>query len=209
MINRPTDEPGAPEYARRESVARLLSDLREGRREALEELFPLVYAELRELAHRQRRAWRGDETLNTTALVHEAYLKLVDQRRSTWDTEAHFLAAASRAIRHILTNYARDRRAQKRGGGWQRISLGEQEIAAGLETSGSTWEYRVAALDEALQRLAVLSDRQARIVECRFFGGMTVEQTALALDLSTATVTRGWTMAQAWLRTNLGEARAS
>ncbi|HEX9563567.1 MAG TPA: ECF-type sigma factor [Gemmatimonadaceae bacterium] len=209
MINRPTDEPGAPESARRESVARLLSDLREGRREALEELFPLVYAELRELAHRQRRAWRGDETLNTTALVHEAYLKLVDQRRSNWDTEAHFLAAASRAIRHILTNYARDRRAQKRGGGWQRISLGEQEIAAGLETSGSTWEYRVAALDEALQRLAVLSDRQARIVECRFFGGMTVEQTALALDLSTATVTRGWTMAQAWLRTNLGEARAS
>src|SRR5262245_63189262 len=101
MNTRPADEPAG----RRESVARLLGDLRDGRRAALEELFPLVYEELRELAHRQRQAWKGDETLNTTALVHEAYLKLVDQRRANWDTEAHFLAAGARAIRHLLLIY--------------------------------------------------------------------------------------------------------
>ena len=203
-INPLPKEPGGPATDRRDSVARLLGDLRDGRREALEQLFPLVYDELRELAHRQRRGWQGDETLNTTALVHEAYLKLVDQRRTSWDTEAHFLAAAARAIRHILINYARDRRAQKRGGAWRRVSLGEQELAGGPEP-GAGWEDRVVALDEALRQLSVQSDRQGRIVECRFFGGMTVEQTAVALGLSTASVTRGWAMAQAWLRQNLGE----
>lgn len=207
MITRPTEEPAEPGSPRRESVARLLGDLREGRREALEELFPLVYEELRELAHRQRRAWQGDETLNTTALVHEAYLKLVDQRRASWDTEAHFLAAAARAIRHILINYARDRRTQKRGGAWRRVSLGEQQLAAGPAPAAG-WEDRVVALDEALQRLAVQSGRQGRIVECRFFGGMTVEQTAVALGLSTASVTRGWAIAQAWLRSTLGDSLA-
>jgi RNA polymerase sigma factor (TIGR02999 family) len=187
---------------RRESVAQLLGDLREGRREALEQLFPLVYEELHELAHRQRRAWQGNETLNTTALVHEAYLKLVDQRRASFETEAHFLAAASRAIRHVLINYARDRRARKRGGGWQRISLSGEEIGGAEEPA--QWEDRVVALDQALDHLAERSDRQARIVECRFFGGMTIEQTAEALGVSTPTVTRGWAMAQAWLRTTLG-----
>jgi RNA polymerase sigma factor (TIGR02999 family) len=204
MIIGHAEEPAEPAFPRRESVARLLGDLREGRREALEELFPLVYEELRELAHRQRRGWQGDETLNTTALVHEAYLKLVDQRRAAWDTEAHFLAAAAKAIRHILINYARDRRAGKRGGGWQRVSLGEGEIPGKPEPA--PWEDRVVALDDALQQLAGHSERQGRIVECRFFGGMTVEQTATALGLSTATVTRAWTMAQAWLRQNLGDA---
>jgi RNA polymerase sigma factor (TIGR02999 family) len=189
-------------------VTRLLGDLRAGRREALNELFPLVYQELRELAHRQRSAWQGNDTLNTTALVHEAYLKLVDQRRASWDTEAHFLAAAAKAIRHILINYARDRRAQKRGGGWQVVSLSEQRPGGGSESADPAWEDRIVALDEALQRLAGLSERQCRIVECRFFGGMTVEQTAQALGLSTATVTRGWGMARAWLRRDLGDTGA-
>ena len=204
----PSCQPGDRRPSNGESITRLLADLRDGRREALEDLFPLVYDELREVSHRQRRAWKGDFTLNTTTLVHEAYLKLVDQRRATWDTEAHFLAAAAKAIRHILINRARDRGAQKRGGGWQRISLTETEIGGKAGPAASSWEDRVVALDEALQRLAGFSQRQGRIVECRFFGGMTVEQTAVALGLSTATVTRGWTMAQAWLRRELDESPA-
>jgi RNA polymerase sigma factor (TIGR02999 family) len=209
LIRPGPEETGTLASPRQESVARLLDDLRDGRREAFDELFPLIYGELRELAHRQRLAWMGNETLNTTALVHEAYLKLVDQRRSSWDTEAHFLAAAARAIRHILVNYARDRRAQKRGGGWQRVSLSDREVIGGAEPSASPWEDRVVALEHALQQLSDRSERQARIVECRFFGGMTIEQTAHALGLSTATVTRGWAMAQAWLRRRLGHAAAS
>jgi RNA polymerase sigma factor (TIGR02999 family) len=195
MISRDPDPSG--------SVERLLEDLRRGRREALDELFPLVYDELRELAHRQRATWRGDDTLNTTALVHEAYLKLVDQRRATWESEAHFLAAAARAIRHVLINYARDRRARKRGGGWQRVSLDEERLEGAGEAAGPSWEDQVLALDEALQRLAGRSERQSRIVECRFFGGMTVQQTAHALGVSVPTVTRGWTMARAWLHREL------
>jgi RNA polymerase sigma factor (TIGR02999 family) len=207
MITGPAEESNSG-ADRREAVASLLGEIRDGRRAALDELFPLVYEELRQLAHRQRRSWRGNETLNTTALVHEAYLKLSDQRGMSWDSEAHFLAAAARAIRHILINYARDRKAQKRGGGWQRVPLGELEVAGSPE-SAAPWEDRVLALDDALERLATVSDRQARIVECRFFGGMTVEQTAHALGLSTPTVVRGWAVAQAWLRGTLGEAHAS
>jgi RNA polymerase sigma factor (TIGR02999 family) len=203
MISGHVAGPGDPAPDRQRSVATLLDDLRHGRREALDELFPLVYDELRELAHRQRARWKGDDTLNTTALVHEAYLKLVDQRRATWESQAHFLAAAARAIRHVLINYARDRRAQKRGGGWQRVSLDEHQLAGGGETVGPSWEDRVLALDEALQRLAGWSERQSRIIECRFFGGMTVQQTAHALGVSVPTVTRGWTMARAWLHREL------
>jgi RNA polymerase sigma factor (TIGR02999 family) len=192
MINRSADQPDAGDPDRRESVSALLRSVRDGRREALSELFPLVY----------------DETLNTTALVHEAYLKLVDRRNASWDSEAHFLAAAARAIRHILINHARDRRAQKRGGDWQRVSMDEQAIAASA-AADVPWEDRVLAVEDALQRLSARSERQGLIVECRFFGGMTVDQTAHALGLSRATVVRGWNMAQAWLRTTLGEARAS
>lgn len=186
-------------HDRQESVPGLLEELRDGRREAFDELFPLVYQELRELAHRRRQDWQGDHTLNTTALVHEAYLKLMGQRDATWETEAHFLAAAAKAIRHILINYARDSRAKKRGGGWQRVSLSERKLPGQGETDPLSWDDRVVALDEALQRLAERSERQSRIVECRFFGSMTVQQTAAALGLSTATVTRGWAMARAWL----------
>jgi RNA polymerase sigma factor (TIGR02999 family) len=195
---------GDPTPPREQSVARLLTDAREGRRDALDELFPLVYQELRELAHRQRRAWQGDDTLNTPALVHEAYLKLMGQQRAGWETEAHFLAVAARAIRQILINYARDRRAQKRGGEWRRVPLAEEQVELGAGGLGAGWHDQVLVLDEALQRLATLSERQSRIVECRFFGGMTVEQTALTMGLSIASVTRGWGMARAWLCRELG-----
>lgn len=194
----------APSPSREQSVARLLTAARDGRRDALDELFPLVYQELRELAHRQRRAWQGDDTLNTTALVHEAYLKLMGQQQAGWETEAHFLAVAARAIRHILINYARDRRAQKRGGDWRRVPLAEEQVELGAGGLGVGWHDQVLVLDEALQRLATLSERQSRIVECRFFGGMTVEQTALTMGLSIASVTRGWGMARAWLCRELG-----
>jgi RNA polymerase sigma factor (TIGR02999 family) len=199
MINEPEREQDERDSSRRDTVTRLLAELRDGRRAALEELFPLVYDELRELAHHQRRAWHGEETLNTTALVHEAYLRLVN-RRGAWDSETHFLAASARAIRHILINYARDRHARKRGGDWKRVSLAEGELAGEAAATTPPWEDRVLALDEALKQLSLRSERQGRIVECRFFGGMTVEQTATALGLSTPTVVRGWAMAQAWLR---------
>ena len=180
-------------------VTRLLADLQAGRREAFDELFPLVYDELRHLAHRQRSRWDGDETLNTTALVHEAYLKLAARPPPSWESEAHFLAAASRAIRHILINYARDRRTQKRGGARRQVSLDRlRPSAEGWSLAGGRHESLIA-LDDALTKLAQSSGRQSRIVECRFFGGMTVQQTAAALGISVSTVTRGWTMAQAWL----------
>jgi len=184
-------------------VGALLGELRDGRREALDELFPIVYRELRELAHRGRRAWTGHNTLTTTALVHELYLKLVDQHNVAWGTEAHFLAAAAKAVRHILINYARDRRAQKRGGGFARIPLSQAELSAVTGGARESWEERVIALEAALARLADLSEEQSRVVECRFFGGMTVEQTAEALGFSTATVVRRWAMARAWLHREL------
>jgi RNA polymerase sigma factor (TIGR02999 family) len=181
-----------------ESVARLLRDLRGGRRSAFDELLPIVYEELRALAHQQRRVWR-DDSLNTTALVHEAYLKLVRRGNATWDTEAHFLAAAAQAIRHLLVTHARDRRTLKRGGGWQLVSLAESDLPGTTLTGGSPWADQVLALDQALVRLAGRSERQRRVVECRFFAGMTVQQTASALGLSTATVNRSWALARAWL----------
>lgn len=188
-------------------VTRLLADVQGGDPAALDDLFQLVYGELREAAHAQRRSWEGDETLNTTALVHEAYLRLVDQSDPDWRNRAHFLAAASRAMRHILIDYARRRRAKKRGGPRPRLSL--HEIEAALEGSADSTEAQdeaLVALDAALERLERESERQSRIVECRFFGGMTIPETAEALGVSPATVKRGWAAAQAWLYRDLREA---
>ena len=182
-----------------DTVTRLLRELREGRRDAYDELFPVVYDELRALAHRQRRKWRGNDTLNTTALVHEAYLKLVGQTTADWETEAHFLAAAGRAVRHILINYARDQQTQKRGGGYRRESLSDVEVIADTANDMAGNPEAIIELDTALTRLGERSERLSRIVECRFYGGMTISQTAVALGISTATVERGWAMAQAWL----------
>jgi RNA polymerase sigma factor (TIGR02999 family) len=164
-----------------------------GDREALDEVFALVYDELRRRAQAQRRRWSGDQTLDTTALVHEAYLKLVDQSRAQWNDRAHFLAVAARAMRHVLVNYAEQRRAAKRGGGAPHVPLDENNPVS-EETADE-----VIALHEALQRLADVSERQARVVEARFFAGLSIEETAAALDISPATVKRDWQLASAWL----------
>jgi RNA polymerase sigma factor (TIGR02999 family) len=172
-----------------------------GDREALDALFPLVYDELSRLAHRQRQRWDGDLTLNTTALVHEAYLKLAAQERIPTESRAHFLAVAARAIRHILCNYARDRRRQKRGGGLPHVALepATDLDAADLRLSTDRTDA-LTALDDALRRFEQVAPRQSRVVECRFFGGMSVEDTAAALGVSPRSVKRDWSFARAWLR---------
>lgn len=165
----------------------------QGDRAALDEVFTLVYDELHRLAQAQRRRWSGDSTLDTTALVHEAYLKLVGQQDAGWNDRGHFLAVASRAMRHLLVNYAERRRAAKRGGGAAPVSLDDfnpvsEEVAD-----------EVIALHEALERLATVSDRQVRVVEARFYVGLSIDETAQALEISPATVKRDWQLAGAWL----------
>jgi RNA polymerase sigma factor (TIGR02999 family) len=191
-----------------QAVQHVLGELKAGSSTAFDELFELVYAELRELAHHHRQRWEGNETLNTTSLVHEAYLKLVHHSDASWEARAHFMAAASRAIRHVLINYARNRKALKRGGELQRVELSAGDFPAvpGALSHDQDLETLIA-LDEALSRLADRSERQSRIVECRFFGGMTVKETAAALGVSAPTVVRGWALAQAWLYRELGRHR--
>jgi RNA polymerase sigma factor (TIGR02999 family) len=183
--------------SQQDDVTRLLDALQHGDRAALDRLVPLVYEELRALAHGQRQRWQGDHTLDTTALIHEAYLKLVDQSRVSWESRAHFLATAAKAMRHILITYARDRRAQKRGGEQPKLSL--EELSEGMEGTAVLSDDRaelLIALDAALTKLEHVNERQSRIVECRFFGGLTIEETAAALGISTASVSRGWALAQ-------------
>lgn len=187
-----------------QTVTRLLDELRSGNQHAFGELLPLVYDELHGLAARQRQGWGGDETLNTTALVHEAYLRLVDQSAPQWWSHPHFLAVASTAMRQILLDYAKRRRAVKRGGGDRPISLHEVESALkGTADPSEAQSEALIALDGSLRRLEKHDRRQSRIVECRFFGGMTIQDTAEALGISPATVSRGWAMAQAWLYRDL------
>lgn len=185
------------------TVARLLEELKGGDDAAVDELFTLLYEHLRELARRQRRRWREAYTLNTTALVHEAYLKLVGGAQVGVESRAHFLALAARAMRYILCNHARDRRTQKRGGGLEILPLDE---GAALPARVLTSEEHLAALvalDTALRRLEDVDARQSSVVECRFFGGLTVEETAAAIGASPRTVKRDWAMAQAWLHREL------
>ena len=179
-------------------VVQLLAELADGHAASADQLFVLLYDELHAMAHRQRRRWRGDDTLETTAMVHEAFLKLVDQERITAESHAHFLAIAARAMRHILCNYARDRKAQKRGGGIEHVALDESRGDAPDHASYEPSEVLVA-LDEALRRLQQVDPRQSQVVECRFFGGLTIEETATALGVSPRTVKRDWLVAQAWL----------
>jgi len=187
-----------------DTVSRLLLDLRAGDQDALNRLLPLVYHQLHTLAQQQRRRWTGDETLDTTALVHEAYLRLAGDSSPEWESRAHFLAVASRAMRHILVDYAKQRRRAKRGGDRGRVSL--EEIEAVLETGSDPTDAEgeaLIALDVALDRLEGRDPRQCRIVECRFFTGMSIHETAEALRISPATVKRGSAMAQAWLHREL------
>lgn len=188
----------------RQTVTRLLHELKGGNRQAFTDLLPLVYAELHQIAGRQRKHWDAEDSLNTTALLHEAWLRLVDQTAPQWQNHPHFLAVASTAMRQILIDYARRKHATKRGGGQQRVPF--HEIEAALTGSGDLSEARseaFLALDEALRRLEQRDHRQSRIVECRFFGGMTIQDTAKALGIAPATVTRGWSMAKAWLYRDL------
>ena len=188
----------ANETPAKESITELLLAAERGDHAALEALFPIVYDELRSLARRQRRAWHGNPTLNTTALVHEAYLKFVDQGRIGAASRAHFFAIASTAIRHILCNYARDRSRKKRGGEIQLVSLDKMDESAQQSFSDEAAEI-LAALGNALERLEKIDKRQSKVVECRFFAGLSVEETAAALDISPATVKRDWSLARAWL----------
>ncbi len=181
------------------TVSRLLEQLRAGDQQAFDQLFPLVYDELHRAAEQQRRRWHGDDTLNTTALVHEAYLRLAGQSEPAWRNEPHFLAVASRAMRQVLIDYAKAKQRAKRGGAQRRIPLNEIEAVLKTEDAADAGADALVALDAALRRLEREDPRQCRIVECRFFGGMAIADTAKALGISPATVKRGWAMAQAWL----------
>jgi len=177
------------------------------RQAALERLMPLVYGELRKVAHRQLGAERSGHTLNTTALVHEAYLKLADQTRVDWADRAHFFAVAARAMRRILVDYARRHRALRRGGGLRPVSLDAVSDAEGVDAAGppglqvavAARADELVALDEALERLAAVDARLARVVECRFFAGLTEAETAEVLGVTPRTVTRDWAKAKTWL----------
>ena len=169
---------------------------------AVSQLMPAAYDELRRLAHHYLRRERAGQSLQATALVNEAYVRLKKDRRQPWQDHAHFVAIAASSMREILVDRARARAAHKRGGSRIRITLDER-IAAGRETS-----IDLLALEEALIRLAQFDPEQARIVELRFFGGLSIEESAAAMGTSPATVKRGWTMARAWLRCELsGEGR--
>jgi RNA polymerase sigma factor (TIGR02999 family) len=165
-----------------------------------EEMFSLVYGELRRLAERYMREERPGHTLQATALVHEAYLRLVDQTRANWRGRTHFFAVAARVMRRVLIDYARGHRREKRGAGWQRITLADSLEPA---SSGELSIEEILTLSAALDKLARLDEREARIVELRFFGGLTVPEVANALGISQRTVEGDWTHARAWLRREL------
>lgn len=186
-------------------MTELLARLGDDNRQALDDVFDLVYVELREIAARQRRRWKGNYTLDTSALVHEAYVRLVDQDRIDVEGRGHFYALAARAMRHILCDYARERGAAKRGGKLERVTIREVAgLADGSVDLGHGEAEVLVALDEALRRLEEQYPRRARVVEARFFGGLSVDETAQALGISPRTVKRDWAIAQAWLHRDLG-----
>jgi RNA polymerase sigma factor (TIGR02999 family) len=175
------------------AVTELLRRLSAGERAAFDELFPVVYNDLRRMARRQLRGERDGHTLNATALVHETYFRLAELEQVAWHDRVHFFAVAARAMRRVLIDYAEARRAQKRGGGVPVVQLDDN-----LEAPEQRVD-QLLALDEALNRLEQHDPRQVRVVECHVFAGMSLEETAAALDISPATVSRDWTLARAWL----------
>ena len=187
------------------AITVLLSEVRQGNDDALGRLFPLVYEQLHALARVQRRRLPSD-TLNTTALVHEAFIKLAGSQQLSVQDRAHFMAIAATAMRQILIGYARKRTASKRGSGQTPVSLDEVESALATRPAFDDGTLdALLALDSALIQLGEDSDRQRRVVECRFFAGMSIEETALALDVSAATVKRDWAIAQARLYRHMQE----
>ncbi len=179
------------------AATRLLARIREGDENAAADLMPLVYEELRTLAGRWFRHQPPSHTLQPTALVHEAFLRMVDRTGTDWKDRAHFCAVCAVAMRGILADHARRRRAAKRGGDWKRVTLTGTPAESGVDAIDAL------ALDEALGRLAERSERQARLVEYRFFGGLSVEEAAAMLDVSAPTAERDWRMARAWLSAEL------
>ena len=178
-------------------VTRLLLDCSQGDRAALDELVPLVYDELRRLARHFMRQERAGHTLQTTALINEAYVRLIDQRSVRWQNRAHFFAVSAQLMRHILVDFARARRNLKRGGDAQQVSLDEALTIA----SGHSPE--LVALDDALKDLARLDERQSKVVELRFFGGLTEVEIAEVLQVSPRTVSSDWNLARSWLSREL------
>ena len=189
-------------------VTRLLVQWSGGNEAALGELTSLLYRELRSLAQRHLRRERSNHTIQRTALVHEAFVRLVNQQSVDWRSRGHFFALASTVMRRILVDHARARLSSKRGGGLPVESL--EEIEEGTEPADqsggdSDSDEDITAIDSALTRLASIDDRQVQIVQMRYFGGMTIEETAQALDISEATVKREWTLARAWLKRELSK----
>jgi len=187
------DEPSVSPHR----VTQLLQQWSRGDDAALAELTPLVYEELRRLAHHYMEGQRPDHTLQTTALVNEAYLRLADQTNPTWQSRAHFFAVAARAMRQIVVDYARSNRAQKRGGGGARIELDESAILSPEQSK------EIVDLHEALQMLGTLDSRKAQVVELKFFGGLNYDEIAEVLKIARVTVRRDWEFARLWLYTEL------
>ena len=180
------------------SVTQLIEAHREGDAAALDQLVGLLYRDLQRLAHFELERLKPWETLNTTALVHEAYVKLVHQKDARWNSRAHFLAASAKAMRHILVDAARRRLTKKKGEGQKPKTLDEALVAEASHAS------EVLAVDQALERLRSLDERMCRVVECQFFAGFSKEETAEALNISVRTVHRDWLRAKGWLRKHLG-----
>jgi RNA polymerase sigma factor (TIGR02999 family) len=181
------------------TITQLLIKWREGDKVALDELARRIYGELRGLARYYLRQERADHTLQPSDLVHEAFLRLVDEKDIDWKNRAHFFGVAAIRMRHILVEHARGRQAAKRGGGEFRLSLSKADRKA------EEPDINLLALDDALQRLDALDPQKTRIVELRYFGGLTIEETAEALGISPATVKRDWSMARAWLRSEISD----
>jgi len=177
-------------------VTRLLRRLREGD-EVIDDLLPAVYDELQRIAHNRRREEADDHTLQTTELVHEAYFKLVDHGSVEWEDRQHFFAVAARAMRQVLIDHARTKKAEKRGGAAPKVPLDEMTLPQEKDPT------ELIALNDALDRLAQRDERSAKVVECRFFGGYTIQETADVLDVSRSTVKRDWRAARAWLNREL------
>jgi RNA polymerase sigma factor (TIGR02999 family) len=176
-----------------DEITQLLVAASEGEVDAMDDVFASVYPRLKQLARSQRRGWRGDDTLGTTVLIHEAYLKVASAGNARFQSRGHFFAVAAQAMRQVLINYAERKRTLKRGGGAAHVTLHDSDLVSDRAMD------EILTLNAALKRLESMSERQARVVECLFFAGYTVEETSEALDISPATVKRDWSAARAWL----------
>jgi RNA polymerase sigma factor (TIGR02999 family) len=189
-----------------EDITAMLQDWNKGSREALDELIQIVYKELHAQAHRYLRRERSNHTLQTTALINEAFLKLVGQKNVEWESRAHFFGLAANMMRRILVDYARTKHRAKRGGKDSDLPL-EEAVSVSLDAVDEETKIDLILLDEALKKLAEKDEQQANIVELRYFSGLTVEETAKALGISTMTVKRDWNVAKAWLRREINPNR--